>query len=220
MDSVDLYLVINYQVTNDRIRDFLRCRDTHTTTRFRVALHFDYITLLALKLSRNLIEAATDCGVQQFIFSSTAAPPASSLLFAFCRPTRNLQRSSTTPHGLSTALKPTLHHHHPFQRQRQHPFSTASKLNTTLMQVLKSPRKPQRARHPVSPALVNRPHMKAVCLKVTVMKPKKPNSAERKVAKVRLSSGRMVTCYISGEGKGFVVLLLGSWQLRFVCLRN
>lgn len=32
------------------------------------------------------------------------------------------------------------------------------------------------------------------------MKPKKPNSAERKVAKVRLSSGRAVTCYIPGEG--------------------
>ena len=42
--------------------------------------------------------------------------------------------------------------------------------------------------------------MKAVCLKVSIMKPKKPNSAERKVAKVRLSSGRAVTCYIPGEG--------------------
>ncbi|KAI4283213.1 MAG: hypothetical protein L6R35_005240 [Caloplaca aegaea] len=41
--------------------------------------------------------------------------------------------------------------------------------------------------------------MKAVCLKVTIMKPKKPNSAERKVAKVRLSSGRAVTAYIQGE---------------------
>lgn len=49
--------------------------------------------------------------------------------------------------------------------------------------------------------------MKAVCLKVTIMKPKKPNSAERKVAKVRLSSGRSVTCYIPGEGEfGFVFL--------------
>ena len=79
-------------------------------------------------------------------------------------------------------------------------FSTTSKPHATLMQVLRYPRQPQRARHPVSPALVNRPHMKAVCLRVTVMKPKKPNSAERKVAKVRLSSGRMVTCYIPGEG--------------------
>lgn len=69
------------------------------------------------------------------------------------------------------------------------------------MQVLRQPRQSQRARHPVSPALVNRPHMKAVCLKVGDMKPKKPNSAVRKIAKVRLSSGRAVTCYIPGEGR-------------------
>ena len=56
--------------------------------------------------------------------------------------------------------------------------------------------------------------MKAVCLKVSVMKPKKPNSAERKVAKVRLSSGRTVTCYIPGEGHNVqqhsVVLVRGG----------
>jgi ribosomal protein S12 len=39
-----------------------------------------------------------------------------------------------------------------------------------------------------------------VCLKVGITKPKKPNSAERKTARVRLSSGRVVTCYIPGEG--------------------
>jgi hypothetical protein len=53
--------------------------------------------------------------------------------------------------------------------------------------------------------------MKAVCLKVTSMKPKKPNSAERKVAKVRLSSGRSVTCYIPGEGEFGFVFLWGFW---------
>ena len=43
--------------------------------------------------------------------------------------------------------------------------------------------------------------MKGVCLRVVNnFKPKKPNSAERKVARVRLSSGRAVTCYIPGEG--------------------
>lgn len=52
--------------------------------------------------------------------------------------------------------------------------------------------------------------MKAVCLKVTVMKPKKPNSAERKVAKVRLSSGRSVTAYIQGEGTWDVFYFLGG----------
>lgn len=58
----------------------------------------------------------------------------------------------------------------------------------------------QRARKVTSPALVDRPEMKGVCLRVGIVKPKKPNSAERKVAKVRLSSGKAVTCYIPGEG--------------------
>lgn len=80
------------------------------------------------------------------------------------------------------------------------PFSTTHPISATLMQILRNPRTPRRARHATSPALVNRPQMKAVCLKVSVMKPKKPNSAERKVAKVRLSSGRSVTTYIPGIG--------------------
>lgn len=42
--------------------------------------------------------------------------------------------------------------------------------------------------------------MKAVCLKVTIMNPKKPNSADRKVARVRLSNDKVVTAYIPGEG--------------------
>lgn len=70
------------------------------------------------------------------------------------------------------------------------------------MQVLRRPRQPPRARHPVSPALVDRPHMKAVCLRVSIMKPKKPNSAERKVAKVRLSSVSLVSRLFEGvEGE-------------------
>ena len=42
------------------------------------------------------------------------------------------------------------------------------------------------------------------------MKPKKPNSAERKVAKVRLSSGRSVTCYIPGEGMFWIKIFFGA----------
>lgn len=95
-------------------------------------------------------------------------------------------------------------------------FSTSTCRSATLMQVLRQPRTPQRARHPVSPALVNRPHMKAVCLRVTIMKPKKPNSAERKVAKVRLSSGRQVTCYIPGEG--WSTFLLNRVPARCGCI--
>lgn len=41
--------------------------------------------------------------------------------------------------------------------------------------------------------------MKGVCLKVGITRPKKPNSGERKTARVRLSSGRVITAYIPGE---------------------
>lgn len=58
------------------------------------------------------------------------------------------------------------------------------------------------------------PCMKGVCLKVFVMAPKKPNSAERKVARVKLSSDRVVTAYIPGEGHNVqqhsVVLVRGG----------
>ena len=49
--------------------------------------------------------------------------------------------------------------------------------------------------------MVGRPEMKGVCLKVGITKPKKPNSGQRKTAKVRLSSGKVVSCYIPGEGE-------------------
>jgi ribosomal protein S12 len=68
----------------------------------------------------------------------------------------------------------------------------------------------------VSPALsaANRPAMKGVCLKVGITKPKKPNSGQRKTAKVRLSSGRVVSAYIPGEGHNVqqhsVVLVRGG----------
>ena len=42
--------------------------------------------------------------------------------------------------------------------------------------------------------------MKGVCVRVGTTKPKKPNSGERKVARVRLSSGKVITAYIPGEG--------------------
>lgn len=51
-----------------------------------------------------------------------------------------------------------------------------------------------------SRALKQNPYKRGVCTKVTIMKPKKPNSANRKIAKVRLSTGRVVTCAISGIG--------------------
>jgi small subunit ribosomal protein S12 len=58
------------------------------------------------------------------------------------------------------------------------------------------------------------PELKGVCLKVGITKPKKPNSGERKTARVRLSTGRIITAYISGEGHNVqqhsVVLVRGG----------
>ncbi len=59
-----------------------------------------------------------------------------------------------------------------------------------------------------------RPFMRGVCVKVTTMTPKKPNSALRKIARVRLTSGQEVTAYIPGEGHNLqehsVVMIRGG----------
>jgi small subunit ribosomal protein S12 len=65
--------------------------------------------------------------------------------------------------------------------------------------------KPQTKRLPKkrrskAPALKNSPQCQAVCLRVYTTKPKKPNSALRKVAKIRLSNKSRVIAYIPGEG--------------------
>ncbi|MBI5254233.1 30S ribosomal protein S12 [Candidatus Falkowbacteria bacterium] len=49
-------------------------------------------------------------------------------------------------------------------------------------------------------SLLHGPFRRGVCLKVTTTTPKKPNSALRKIARVRLSNGQEVTAYIPGEG--------------------
>ncbi|EHA46923.1 hypothetical protein MCOR27_002006 [Pyricularia oryzae] len=81
-------------------------------------------------------------------------------------------------------------------------FASTTPQCATLMQVLRGCRKAQRARHAVSPALANAraPCMKGVCIKVGITRPKKPNSGERKTARVRLSTGQTITAYIPGEG--------------------
>lgn len=59
-----------------------------------------------------------------------------------------------------------------------------------------------------------RPFMRGVCVQVRTMTPKKPNSALRKIARVRLTSGQEVTAYIPGEGHNLqehsVVLIRGG----------
>jgi len=51
-----------------------------------------------------------------------------------------------------------------------------------------------------SPVLEECPQRKGVCIQVKTMTPKKPNSALRKIARVRLTNGREITAYIPGEG--------------------
>jgi small subunit ribosomal protein S12 len=65
-----------------------------------------------------------------------------------------------------------------------------------------------------SPALKNCPQRRGVCLQVRTMTPKKPNSALRKIARVRLTTGIEVTAYIPGEGHNLqehsIVLVRGG----------
>lgn len=65
-----------------------------------------------------------------------------------------------------------------------------------------------------APTKVNSPQKRGVCLKVTTMTPKKPNSALRKYARVRLTNGVEVNAYIPGEGHNLqehsVVMIRGG----------
>lgn len=83
----------------------------------------------------------------------------------------------------------------------------------TINQLVKKPRKGQKKRKK-SPDLLNNPMMEGVCLHVTVYTPKKPNSSNKKVARVRLRSGKEVTCYIPGENHNLqehsIVLVRGG----------
>ncbi len=96
----------------------------------------------------------------------------------------------------------------------------------TINQLIRKPRK-SNSRVTKSPALskgfnslnkkqtdTNSPHKRGVCVRVATMTPKKPNSALRKYARVRLTNGMEVTAYIPGEGHNLqehsVVLIRGG----------
>jgi len=83
----------------------------------------------------------------------------------------------------------------------------------TINQLVKFGRKQVRYKSK-SPALKNCPQRRGVCLSVKTQTPKKPNSALRKVARVRLTNGEEVTAYIPGEGHNLqehsVVLVRGG----------
>ena len=83
----------------------------------------------------------------------------------------------------------------------------------TINQLLRKGRKKVQTKSKV-PALGNSPQKRGVCTRVYTTTPKKPNSALRKVAKVRLTNGYEVISYIGGEGHNLqehsVVLIRGG----------
>src|ERR1700675_2137960 len=83
----------------------------------------------------------------------------------------------------------------------------------TINQLIRNPRVPQVARNKV-PAMEECPQKRGVCTRVYTTTPKKPNSALRKVARVRLTNGFEVTAYIPRDGHNLqehsIVLIRGG----------
>ena len=83
----------------------------------------------------------------------------------------------------------------------------------TINQLVRKGRAPQKKRNKV-PALDQSPQKRGVCTRVYTTTPKKPNSALRKVARVKLTNGQEVSAYIPGEGHNLqehsVVLIRGG----------
>jgi len=83
----------------------------------------------------------------------------------------------------------------------------------TISQLIRKPRRTPKAKSKVKD-LEAAPQKRGVCLQVKTVTPKKPNSALRKVARVRLSNGKEITAYIGGEGHNLqehsIVLVRGG----------
>ena len=83
----------------------------------------------------------------------------------------------------------------------------------TLSQLVRQGRKKKKAKSG-SPALGNCPQRRGVCVRVATVTPRKPNSALRKIARVRLTNHQEVTCYIPGIGHNLqehsIVLIRGG----------
>ncbi|MFG0248697.1 MAG: 30S ribosomal protein S12 [Phycisphaeraceae bacterium JB051] len=83
----------------------------------------------------------------------------------------------------------------------------------TINQLVRKPRRTPKAKSKVKDLNAS-PQRRGVCLQVKTVTPKKPNSALRKVARVRLSNGREISAYIGGEGHNLqehsIVLVRGG----------
>lgn len=98
----------------------------------------------------------------------------------------------------------------------------------TISQLVRKKRKRIRKKKK-NPALQENPQKRGVCIRVWTITPKKPNSALRKVARVRLTNGIEVTAYIPGEGHNLqehsIVLIRGGRVkdlpgIRYKIIRN
>jgi len=89
----------------------------------------------------------------------------------------------------------------------------------TINQLIASPRVVQKSRKKV-PALQQSPQKRGVCTRVYTTTPKKPNSALRKVAKVRLTNGFEVIGYIPGEGHNLQEHSVVMIRVRYHVLRG
>lgn len=124
------------------------------------------------------------------------------------RPWAPLFSSRQTP-ALSSLLPPTVSRFTPFLRS----FHASPPSLVTLNQSTR--RKPRKKpKRPTSPLLHQCPQIKGVVSNVIIAKPKKPNSAKRKVARVKLTNGHSIQAYIPGEGHNLqehsVVLVRGG----------
>jgi len=143
-------------------------------------------------------------------------------------PTRLVQRHlvfRNPPHSFLAATRHTTFHARLHQPTRPalptapllRAFHSTPRANATLNQAMRrpklSPKKERRSRSK-SPYLEGCYQRKGVCVEIKTMKPKKPNSAQRKVARVKLTTGKSVLCYIPGEGHNLqehsVVLVRGG----------
>ena len=93
----------------------------------------------------------------------------------------------------------------------------------TIQQLVRQGRETQKKKNK-APALKGSPQRRGVCTRVFTVTPRKPNSALRKVARVRLTSGVEVTCYIPGEGHNLqehsIVLVRGGGPKDLGGVRN
>uniref|UniRef100_A0A060T7T6 ARAD1C30272p n=1 Tax=Blastobotrys adeninivorans TaxID=409370 RepID=A0A060T7T6_BLAAD len=143
---------------------------------------------------------------------------------------RLIPRMGAAPIGVArSVVRPAL-----MTRPLQMAFSTTPRPQATINQIRKTGlfkvnRKRTKAKISETPDLEGCPQKSGVVLKVMILKPRKPNSANRKAARVRLSNDRIVTAYIPGEGHNAqehsVVLVRGGRTkdlpgVKYKCVRG